>query len=416
MNKKALEIQENMKPFATILLIVSGGIAAYKILELVRLLKKANIRIIPVLTKGGAEFVTPLSLASLAGEAVRQELFSLTEESDIGHIKLARMADLILIAPATANIMAKYAHGLADDLASTLLLASNCTIFMAPAMNPFMWNNSAVKENYQILKSRGVQFIGPASGEMACGEEGEGRLLAPEDIFNQLMNYIETSQNKKPLPLKGKKILITAGPTHEALDDIRYITNRSSGKQGYAIATTLAEAGAQVILISGPTHLLPPKNISFISVTTAIEMHQAVLNHLPADIAIMTAAVGDWRPLERVKGKIKKQEGIDAPSILLTVNPDILKEVANHKSHRPSLVIGFAAEAENALHHAKIKYQAKGCDWILVNDVGANPNIFGGDENEIILIDKEQLTHWPKMSKAKVAEYLFHEICKFLKV
>lgn len=398
---------------ASILLIISGGIAAYKSLELVRALKKAGIRVIPVLTKGGAEFITPLSLATLTGEPVHQELFSLDEESEIGHIRLARMADLVVIAPATAHIMAKLAAGLADDLATTILLATDKPIIIAPAMNPYMWSNPATQANIALLKSRKIEFLGPESGDMACGEDGIGRLLDPLILSDAIITKLKNLNSPQSKALHGKKIVITAGPTHEAIDDIRFIANRSSGKQGYAIAQAFIDQGASVTLISGPVNLPKPEGLNFIQITTALEMHEAAMAALPADIAVMAAAVGDWRPSSKTNGKLKKIKGEALAPISLIENPDILKDIANHPNLRPKLVIGFAAEASDALENAKLKYQAKGCDWILLNDVGANPEIFGGDQNQIIKLVKDQVYPWPKMSKSSVANRLAQEVIDF---
>ncbi|MFK7866837.1 MAG: bifunctional phosphopantothenoylcysteine decarboxylase/phosphopantothenate--cysteine ligase CoaBC [Alphaproteobacteria bacterium] len=392
----------------TILLIVCGGIAAYKVLELVRLLRAQHIRIIPVMTRSAKQFITPLSLATLAGEKLHDDLFDLTDEVEIGHIELTRMADLVMVIPATANIIAKMAHGLCDDLASTLLMANLNPVLICPAMNHAMWNNPATQQNCDLLTKRGAIFVDPEIGAMACNETGIGRLASFEIIINAVMAQLKDDET--PQPLAGKNILVTAGPTHEPIDDVRYIANHSSGKQGYAIAGALAKAGARVTLISGPTSLACPAGIIRKSVMTAVEMYDATLAALPCDVAIMCAAVGDWRPAQTQQGKIKKQAGQPPAPLALTENPDILKTIANHPDHRPALVIGFAAEADKTqkggLALATQKYQAKGCDWILFNDVGADPSIFGGDDNEIHFITKTGVTAWQRTSKVNIAQKL----------
>lgn len=409
-----------------VLLIISGGIAAYKSLELIRRLGDEGVRITPVMTQAASEFVTPLSVASLAGTWVRKELFQLTEEGEIGHIRLSRDCEAVIVAPTTANLMAKMAHGIADDLASTLLLANNRPLFLAPAMNPVMWQHPATRQNVAILKERGVHFIGPDIGDMACHEEGAGRMSEIPTIIAELKRVMgwqgaETtpsfprSLSQTMRPLDGQTALVTAGPTHEPIDPVRFIANRSSGKQGYAIAEALAEAGANVTLVSGPTSLPPPAGVKFVPIERAEEMYQASLNCLPCDIAIMAAAVGDWRPAHIASQKLKKQGGQTPPSLELVENPDILRAVAGAAT-RPRLVIGFAAESEDGRRHAIAKYRAKGCDWLLLNDIGAHPEIFGGDQNQVTLFrsakDGEQGETWPWQDKMALARQLVATIAQ----
>ena len=390
---------------ASILLIISGGIAAYKSLELIRLYRGRGWSVRVVMTAGAQEFIRPLAAAALSGNAVYSDLFSLTDEAEMGHIRLARTVDAVVVAPATANFMARTAQGFADDLASTILLATAAPILMAPAMNPFMWAHPATQANYRQLYQRGVVFALPESGAMACGEEGEGRLAELEKI---------TAATEQLLPGKGRlggiKALITSGPTHEPIDAVRYIANRSSGKQGHAIARALARAGASVTLISGPVSEPPPQGVSVVAVETAKDMHLAALAALPADIAICAAAVGDFAVAESKKTKNKKikKKGVSptAPTLKLTTNPDILASIAQHKM-RPRLVIGFAAETENLLEYAKEKRTRKGADWILANAVGAkDAPVFGSDKNKVHLITTEGLEDWAEASKMDVAEKL----------
>ena len=387
----------------SVLLIISGGIAAYKALELIRRMKDKGWQVRVILTKGAQQFVTPLSVSALSGEKVYSDLFSLTDEAEMGHIRLARDADLIVIAPASANIMARIAHGMTDDLATTAILATDAPVLIAPAMNPFMWANQATQRNFEILKSRGFSVIGPDSGDMACGEDGAGRLSETMDIINA---------SEKMLPgnrlLEGKKALVTSGPTHEPIDGVRYIANRSSGKQGHAIASALARHGADVTLISGPVTTPPPPNVKVISVETANEMLSASLTALPCDIAICAAAVADWSVDTNTQHKIKKVKG-EVPSIQLKENPDILATISKHQ-HRPQLVIGFAAETQNVVAYAKEKQIRKQCDWILANDVGSDMPVFGSDHNQIHFITKEKDIAWPRMSKKELADKLCWEI------
>ncbi|HVY11963.1 MAG TPA: bifunctional phosphopantothenoylcysteine decarboxylase/phosphopantothenate--cysteine ligase CoaBC [Alphaproteobacteria bacterium] len=390
----------------SIILIITGGIAAYKALNLIRLCRKAGIGIYPVLTKSGAEFVTPLSVSALAENPVRGELFALDEESRMSHIALARAADLVVVAPASANTLAKMAQGLADDLATTILLANSAPVLAAPAMNPQMWAAPATQENIATLKKRGVMFAGPGLGEAACGEEGLGRMAEPEEIFAVIQQHFA-----RPGPLSGKTALVTAGPTHEAIDPVRYIANRSSGKQGYALAEALYEAGAKVTLISGPTALSAPSGPELVRVTSAEEMLAASLNALPADIAICAAAVADWRVKASASQKIKKTGA--APVLELEENPDILKTLGHAGNRRPGFVMGFAAETDNLASAAREKLKRKNCDAVVANDV--SKNIFGADENEATCFfrgGREEI--FPHMSKAALAKLLVREIAAHL--
>jgi phosphopantothenoylcysteine decarboxylase/phosphopantothenate--cysteine ligase len=388
----------------SILLIVGGGIAAYKSLELIRLLRGADMEVRVVVTKAGAQFVTPLSLASLSGEKVYEDLFSLTDETEMGHIELSRQADVIVIAPATADLLAKAANGLANDLASTLLLASDKAALAAPAMNWRMWTNPATRRNVETLARDGMAFIGPNAGPMACGESGPGRMAEPEEIFAA----IRARLGGRPQTLAGRKVVITAGPTHEPIDPVRYIANRSSGKQGYALAEAARDAGAEVVLVSGPVNLPPPHSIRVISVETAREMAQAVEAALPCDIFIAAAAVADWRTEADAAQKIKK--GADgAPALKLVENPDILANVCR-RENRPPLVVGFAAETENVVAHARAKLAKKGCDLIVANDVGEGTGVMGGSQNTIVLVSAEGEQAWPKLAKDEVARRLIAHI------
>ncbi|HEY3798614.1 MAG TPA: bifunctional phosphopantothenoylcysteine decarboxylase/phosphopantothenate--cysteine ligase CoaBC [Caulobacteraceae bacterium] len=385
-----------------VLLIVGGGVAAYKALELVRLLRKAGIEVSPVLTRAGAEFVTPLSLSALAEAPVRGALFSLDDESKMGHIELSRAADLVVVAPATADLMAKVATGQADDLASTVLLATDKPVLMAPAMNVRMWLHPATQRNLAALKADGAAMVGPDEGAMACGEFGPGRMAEPEAIFQAIHAALA------PGPLAGKHVLVTAGPTVEPIDPVRVLTNRSSGKQGYAIAGALAALGARVTLVSGPTALATPPGVTRVDVGTAQEMLGACQAALPADAAVCVAAVADWRADDVFKVKLKKShEG--PPTIRLVENPDILATLAAHGPGRPKLVVGFAAETSDLEAQAKAKLTRKGCDWIVANDVSAD-GIMGGDENEVMLVDPQGTDRWPRASKADVARRLAERI------
>lgn len=385
-----------------ILLIISGGIAAYKSLDLIRRLRERGASVRPVMTAGAQAFVTPLAVGALAADKVFTELFSREDEQDVGHIRLARDCDLIVIAPATAGLMAKMAHGLADDLASTILLATGKPVLAAPAMNPKMWSHPATRRNHAALVADGIHFIGPASGEMAeSGEKGEGRMAEPLDIAAAAEALLDIS----PKPLTGKKAIVTSGPTHEPIDPVRYIANRSSGKQGHAIAAELARLGADVTLVSGPVTIADPKGITVVHVERAEEMRDAVLAALPADIAVMVAAVADWRVASASGNKIKKQPGEAPPPLLLTENPDILKTIGHH-AKRPELVIGFAAETQNVAENGRSKLERKGADYILANDVSPHTGVMGGDRNTVKVIGTSGDEDWPEMDKQAVAERL----------
>jgi phosphopantothenoylcysteine decarboxylase/phosphopantothenate--cysteine ligase len=392
-----------------VLLIVGGGIAAYKALELVRLLRKAGVAVRPILTRGGAEFVTPLSLSALAEDEVYQDLFSLTDEAEMGHIELSRSADLIVVAPATADLMAKAAVGLCDDLASTTLLATDTAILMAPAMNVRMWEHPATQANLAALKARGVRFVGPGEGPMACGEFGFGRLAEPPEILEAVQAAL--ASGGRPPPLAGKRILVTAGPTVEPIDPVRVLTNRSSGKQGYALAGALAALGAEVTLVSGPTALAAPSGVTRVDVETARQMLQACEDALPADAAVFVAAVADWRPAETAGRKAKKADR--GAALALAENPDILATIARPGPRRPGLVVGFAAETSTdeadleAL--ARAKRLRKGCDWIVANDV-SQAGVMGGDTNAVLFVTGEGTERWGLTSKAEIAEQLAQRI------
>jgi phosphopantothenoylcysteine decarboxylase/phosphopantothenate--cysteine ligase len=398
----------------SILLIVGGGIAAYKSLELIRLLRGAEFEVRVVLTKAGAQFVTPLSLASLAGNKVYEDLFSLTDETEMGHIELSRQADLLVIAPATADFLAKAAQGLANDLASTLLLASDKSVLAAPAMNWRMWLHPATQRNFERLRSDGMLFIGPNHGAMACGEFGPGRMAEPEEIFAAI-NAVLHGQKRlaKDLAgrenLAGKKVVVTAGPTFEPIDPVRYIANRSSGKQGYAIAAAARDAGAKVVLVSGPVALPPPAGVELVRVETARDMAAAVEAALPCDVFIAAAAVADWRVDSDFHQKIKKN-GDSPPALKLVENPDILATVARRSKDRPSLVVGFAAETEKLLEHARKKLARKGCDLIVANDVSPERGVMGGDQNTLVLLSAQGEVAWPKLGKDEAARRLVEHI------
>jgi phosphopantothenoylcysteine decarboxylase/phosphopantothenate--cysteine ligase len=382
-----------------ILLIISGGIAAYKSLDLIRRLRERGASVRPVMTAGAQAFVTPLAVGALAADKVFIELFSREDEQDVGHIRLARDCDLIVIAPATADLMAKMAHGLADDLASTILLATDRPVLVAPAMNPKMWSHAATRRNHATLVADGIRFIGPASGEMAeSGEKGEGRMAEPLEIAAAAEALLDTG----PKPLAGRKAIVTSGPTHEPIDPVRYIANRSSGKQGHAIAAELARLGADVTLVSGPVTIPDPKGVKVVHVERAEEMRDAVIGALPADIAVMVAAVADWRVATAAGNKIKKRPGEAPPPLLLTENPDILKTVGHH-AKRPKLVVGFAAETQNVAENGRSKLERKGADYILANDVSPHTGIMGGDRNTVKVIGKSGDEDWPDMDKQAVA-------------
>jgi len=402
-----------------ILLIISGGIAAYKCLELIRLIKKQSGAVQVVMTKSAAQFVTPLSLASLSGEKVLSDLFDLTDETEIGHIELSRSADLVVVAPATADIIARMAHGLASDLATTTLLATDKQVLVAPAMNVRMWHHAATQRNIATLKGDGILFVGPNEGDMACGEFGPGRMAEPAEILasidvilNAEPKLLERPQSRLEKrdhlsgPLAGKTVLITAGPTHEPIDPVRYIANRSSGKQGYALAQAAYDLGARVILVSGPVNQPIPEGVEVLPVETALDMRDACLEELPVDIAICAAAVADWRVTSPASEKMKKQGQSDVPGLELTQNPDILHTIANHKTSRPKLVVGFAAETENVIENAKTKLAKKGCDLIVANDVGAGSDVMGGAQNTVHIVTGTGTEDWPEMPKHQVAQKL----------
>jgi phosphopantothenoylcysteine decarboxylase / phosphopantothenate---cysteine ligase len=393
----------------TVLLIISGGIAAYKSLELVRLLKKQDVRVRSIMTRAAEEFVTPLSVASLTGKKVHTELFNLTDEVEMGHIEFSRAADLLVVVPATADLMAKMAHGHANDLASTTLLATDKPVLIAPAMNVRMWNHAATQRNLSQLKRDGVLVVGPNDGEMACGEYGPGRMAEPTEI----VAAIEAALMASARPLAGKKVLITAGPTREAIDPVRYISNYSSGKQGYAIAAAAVALGAETILVSGPVDLPIPRGAQMIPVTSAVEMLAACERELPSDIAIFTAAVADWRVADQAPQKIKKSEG-DLPSLKFVENPDILMTVAKAATKRPKLVVGFAAETENLTANAREKLKKKGCDLIVANDVSRERGVFGGDQNTVQLVSASGEETWEQLSKQDVATRLMHKLAAML--
>ncbi len=394
----------------SILLIIGGGIAAYKSLLLIRLLREAGVKVRPVLTKAGAEFVTPLSVSALAGEKLNEALFDLNDEAEMGHIQLSRAADLVVVAPATADLLAKMAHGIANDLASTLLLATDKPVLIAPAMNVRMWLHPATQRNLAQLAADGIQRIGPDEGDMACGEFGPGRLAEPAEIFSAIAALLGNG------PLKGKRILVTSGPTHEPIDPVRYIANRSSGAQGTAIAAALAALGAQVEFITGPASVPPPLGVNVVKVETAAEMLAAVENaaKIGLDAAICAAAVADWRMAEQTSSKIKKTESGALPALQFTENPDILKTIANWGKNRPRLVVGFAAETDDVVRHASEKRLRKGCDWIVANDVRPETGIMGGDENAVTLITAAGAETWPRAAKAEVARRLAARIADAL--
>lgn len=394
-----------------ILLVIGGGIAAYKSLELIRTLKKRGIATRAILTKAAAEFVTPLSVASLTEDKVYQDLFSLTDEAEMGHIQLSRSADLVVVAPATADLMARLAHGIASDLASTTLLATDKPVLIAPAMNVRMWNHAATMRNLATLKADGVRVVGPNEGEMACGEFGPGRMAEPAEIADAIETALapEAAAKTGVQSLAGLKAIVTSGPTHEPLDPVRFIANRSSGKQGHAIASALAKAGAAVTLISGPVAIPAPANVRIVPVETARDMMGAVDASLPADIAVFVAAVADWRVASDATQKIKKTAG-EPPALSFIENPDILATVAAHPTQRPQLVIGFAAETQNVLENARAKRKKKGADWIVANDVSAASGVMGGDRNTATLITGSGDKPWPSMTKDELAARLVARI------
>lgn len=392
----------------SVLLIIGGGIAAYKAHELVRLLKTRGAGVRIILTKAAEHFVTPLSLASLSGEKVYTSLFSLTDEVEMGHIQLSRAADLLVVAPATADLMAKMANGLADDLASTALLATDKRVLIAPAMNVRMWRHPATQRNVDVLRRDGISLVGPNDGEMACGEFGPGRMAEPGDIVSSIIAML----TPRAQPLAGKKVVITAGPTREPIDPVRYISNHSSGKQGYAIARAAVELGAETILVSGPVSLPIPPGVQVMPVETAREMLETCEGEMPADIAIFTAAVADWRVAVDAPEKLKKAGGA-SPSLTLIENPDILATISR-SAKRPQIVVGFAAETEHVVEHAAQKLKSKGCDLIVANDVSKETGVFGGDRNTVHLVSASGVEDWPSMSKDEVARELMERLAHML--
>jgi phosphopantothenoylcysteine decarboxylase / phosphopantothenate---cysteine ligase len=388
-----------------ILIVIGGGIAAYKVLELIRRLAERGVSVPAIITRAAQHFVTPLSVGALTGSRVFTDLFDLDDEHEIGHIRISREADLIVVAPATADLLAKMAHGLADDLASAVLLATDKPVLVAPAMNPRMWARPATRRNVAQLEADGIGFVGPEVGEMAeRGEAGLGRMAEPPAILAAIVERLSPGEQ----PMKGRRAIVTSGPTHEAIDPLRYITNRSSGRQGHAIAAALAAAGAEVTLVSGPVALPPPAGVRLVPVETAREMLEAVEAALPADIAVMAAAVSDWRAAQQAERKIKKSDA-GPPSLALAENPDILATLARH-AKRPALLVGFAAETDEVIANARAKLARKGCDWIVANDVSPDTGIMGGEVNEVHLVTRAAVEDWPRMTKEAVAETLVERI------
>ena len=394
-----------------ILLIIGGGIAAYKSLELIRRLQDQGASVTPVLTRAGEEFVTPLSVSALSGAAVHRDLFDLTAEAEMGHIQLSRSADLVVVAPATADLMAKMAHGLANDLASTLLLATDTPVLLAPAMNVRMWEHAATRRNLKTLRGDGVHFVGPNEGGMACGEFGPGRLAEPAEIMTAITAQLGSDAPRGSLA--GRRILVTSGPTHEPIDPVRYIANRSSGAQGTALARALRDQGAEVVFITGPAEVRPPEGVEVVAVQSALEMEAAVQAALPVDAGVFAAAVADWRVASASDRKLKKsKDGL--PVLEFAENPDILKTVSRMAQGRPPLVVGFAAETNDVVENATAKRLRKGCDWIVANDVSPATGIMGGAENAVVLISDQGAEEWPRMGKAEVATRLAARIATTL--
>jgi phosphopantothenoylcysteine decarboxylase/phosphopantothenate--cysteine ligase len=394
----------------SVLLIIGGGIAAYKCLELIRLLKKSGIGVRVIMTKAAQNFVTPLSVASLSAEKVFDDLFSLTDETEMGHIELSRSADLLVVAPATADLMAKMAHGIAGDLATTALLATDKPVLIAPAMNVRMWLHAATQRNLEQLKADGIHIVGPDQGDMACGEYGPGRMAEPLDICRTIEGLLSPSSKT----LFGKSVVVTAGPTREPIDPVRYISNHSSGKQGYALAAKAQALGASVTLISGPVQIPAPPGVKLVQVETAREMLAAVMAAGKVDLAFCAAAVADWRVENPAKQKLKKEQSASPPQLLFAANPDILKTLAEPGPRRPAVVVGFAAETENVIENAKLKLERKGCDLIVANDVSAGSGVFGGDRNLVHLVSADGVEDLPQMSKADVAGKIVDAAVKLL--
>ncbi|QMU58016.1 MAG: bifunctional phosphopantothenoylcysteine decarboxylase/phosphopantothenate--cysteine ligase CoaBC [Boseongicola sp.] len=391
-----------------ILLVIGGGIAAFKSLELIRLIRKSGGSVTPVLTRAAQEFVTPLSASALAADKVYVDLFDLTDEAEMGHIELSRSADLVVVAPATSDLMAKMAGGHADDLASTILLATDTPVLVAPAMNVRMWLHPANQRNVATLEADGIRRIGPDEGDMACGEFGPGRMAEPQAIYDAIVDALADG------PLKGRHVLVTSGPTHEAIDPVRYIANRSSGAQGTAIASALSALGARVTFVTGPADTPPPSGVTVMAVQSARQMLDAVNANLPADAAVFTAAVADWHVAIESDGKIKKDKSGNPPTFELIENPDILASVSQLAEGRPNLVIGFAAETDDVLQNATAKRQRKGCDWIVANDVSPETGIMGGTQNAVTIIDADGAETWPMMPKDQVARKLAARIAEVL--
>jgi phosphopantothenoylcysteine decarboxylase / phosphopantothenate---cysteine ligase len=392
-----------------ILLVISGGIAAYKALELIRRLKDRGVAVRAILTRGGAEFITPLSVAALSGEKVFTDLFSLTDESEMGHIRLSREADLVVVAPASADLIAKMAAGLADDLATTALLATDKPVMIAPAMNTMMWQNAATLANIETLARRDILRVGPGAGDLACGEVGEGRMAEPAEILDAIEKYFRTGAR-----LAGRVALVTSGPNYEAIDPVRFLGNRSSGRQGHAIAAALAALGADVHLVSGPASEPDPPGVRITHVESAREMLEACLAALPVEVAVCAAAVADWRPAETAPSKLKKT-GSAPPKLSLIANPDILRTLADAGNRRPRLLIGFAAETRDLIQNAIEKRKKKGCDWILANDVAPGTGTFGGTENRVHLVSEAGVEDWEPASKRAIADRLAQRIADHLK-
>lgn len=405
-----------------VLLIIGGGIAAYKVPQLIRLLRGQGVAVTPVLTRAGAQFTTAMTVSVLAGEAAHEGLFDISTEAEIGHIQLSRAADLVVVAPATADLMAKMAQGLADDLASTLLLATDKRVLIAPAMNVRMWDHPATRRNLAQLGADGVLTVGPDEGDMACGEYGPGRMAEPEAIVAAIREALEGEGPLKLLPeaqvppqrLAGRHVIVTSGPTHEPIDPVRYIANRSSGAQGAAIAAALRDLGARVSFVTGPAQVPPPEGVTVIRVETARQMRDAVEVALPADAAVMAAAVADWHVTNATDRKMKKDGSDQPPALEMAENPDILAWLSGLAQHRPKLVVGFAAETDDVIAHATSKRLRKGCDWILANDVSPATGIMGGADNAVTLITAEGAEDWPRMSKPAVARILASRIAEAL--